>query len=94
MLFADTRADLNLQTADLRTTAKVFESLTTMLSMRAITAEGYISGHPKVTAKVAQLVNFSRADALACRGIHRQFIDALQQVWPEQAEDDTKTRSM
>ncbi len=85
ILFPDSRAALDAETSDLRKTADVFGPLAEWLKVEPITVDGFIPGH-LVDAKASQLVNFARAGALSRGGTRRQFIDALQQAWPELAE--------
>ena len=79
-LFADTRAELEAETGNLRKVASTYWPLAAWLNVEPITVEGFAPGHPKVDAKAAELANYSIAHALACGGTLGEFLAALQQV--------------
>jgi hypothetical protein len=85
VLFADTRATVNAETANLRKTADIFRPLVAWLNVEPITVEGFGPGHPVVDAKANQFVEFSRAQALIGKSDHRRFMDALHRACPELA---------
>ena len=83
ILFTDTRAILDAEISNLRKTADVFEPLAAWLNLEPITAEGFTTDHPKVVAKVVELTELSRAQALVQSSDRRQFIEALHRAVPE-----------
>jgi hypothetical protein len=83
MLFPDTRAMLNAEVSNLRTTADVYDPLTDWLDIEPLKFKEPAPGSPIVDAKANQIVLISRADALVFSSDLRKFKDALQQAFPE-----------
>jgi hypothetical protein len=82
ILFPDTRAMLNAEVSNLRTTADVYDPLTDWLDIEPLKFREPAPGSPMVDAKANQIVLISRADALVFSSDLRKFKDALQQAFP------------
>ncbi len=90
ILFADTRAALEVESANLRVTADMCGHLAAWLNGEPIAVDGFTSGHPMVDAKVNEIVHISRAEALASCSDLRKFKEALQEAFPELVEGDRR----
>jgi hypothetical protein len=86
LLFPDTRAMLNAEVSNLRTTADVYDPLTDWLDIEPLKFKESAPGSPIVDAKANQSVHISRADALVFSSDLRKFKDALQRAFPEFSE--------
>jgi hypothetical protein len=80
MLFPDTRAMLNAEVSNLRTTADVYDPLTDWLDIEPLKFKQPTPGSPIVGAKVDHVIHLSRAEALVGCSDLRKFKDALQQT--------------
>jgi hypothetical protein len=83
ILFSDTRDILETEVSNLRTTADIFDPLTDWLQIEPLKLKELALGSPIVHAKVDQIVNESRAEALVSSIDLRKFKDALQKAWPD-----------
>jgi hypothetical protein len=83
ILFPDTRAMLNAEVSNLRTTAYVYDPITDWLEIEPLVLKEVAPGSPIVHAKANQIVLISRADALVFSSDLRKFKDALQRAFPE-----------
>ena len=83
ILFPDTRAMLNTEVSNLRTTADIYDPLTDWLDIEPLTLKELAPGSPIVHAKADQIVLLSRAEALVGCSDLRKFKDALQRAFPE-----------
>ena len=89
VLFPDTRATLDAEVSNLRTTADVYDPLTDWLEIESLTLKELAPGSPIVDAKAKQIVLISRADALVTSSDLRKFKDALHKAWPELGEGES-----
>jgi hypothetical protein len=80
ILFPDTRAMLNAEVSNLRTTADVYDPLTDWLDIEPLKFKQPTPGSPIVGAKVDHVIHLSRAEALVGCSDLRKFKDALQQT--------------
>jgi hypothetical protein len=83
ILFPDTRAMLNAEVSNLRTTADVYDPLTDWLDIEPLKLKEPAVGSPIVDAKANQIVLISRAEALITCSDLRKFKDALQRAFPD-----------
>ena len=83
ILFPDTRAMLNAEVSNLRTTADVYDPLTDWLDIEPLKLKEPAPGSPIVHAKADHVVHLSRAEALIGCSDLRKFKDALQRAFPE-----------
>jgi len=85
ILFDDSRGAMDTATANLRETADMCSAIAQWLSLEAATfaVEAFSSQHPMVKAKVEQLVNVSRVEALPSTATRGQLIEALNCAWPD-----------
>jgi hypothetical protein len=89
ILFPDTRAMLNAEASNLRTTEYVYDPLTDWLDIEPLKFKEPAPGSPIVDAKAKQIVYISRAEALVCCSDLRKFKDALHKAWPELGEGES-----
>lgn len=94
ILFPDTRAMLNAEVSNLRTTAGLYDPLTDWLEIEPLILKEVAPGSPIVHAKANQIVLISRAEALVCCSDLRKFKDALQRAFPEFSEKMSDIRKV
>ncbi len=82
ILFADTRAVLEAETANLQVTTEICRHLAVWLNAEPIVADEFTPGHPMVDAKAQEIVRISRAEALVSSSDLRRFKEALQAASP------------